>query len=71
MSTANWNTVEIKPKKEKLKEDVYFLSELIHNGACTRCLANNCNYSEQHGIPLPEKIKTFVRNPLFIPEIIK
>ena len=70
MSNANWNTVEIKKReKNTFIEDVYYLSQLIHNGACTKCLANNCNYTESHGIPFPEKIKVFVRNPLFIPEI--
>lgn len=70
MSNANWNTVEIKKKEKNTSiEDVYYLSQLIHEGACTKCLANNCNYTESHGIPFPEKIKVFVRNPLFIPEI--
>jgi hypothetical protein len=70
MSNANWNTVEIKKREKNTStEDVYYLSQLIHDGACTKCLANNCNYTESHGIPFPEKIKVFVRNPLFIPEI--
>jgi len=70
MSNANWNTVEIKKREKNTSiEDVYYLSQLIHEGTCTKCLANNCNYTESHGIPFPEKIKVFVRNPLFIPEI--
>jgi hypothetical protein len=70
MSNANWNTVEIKKREKNTStEDVYYLSQLIHDGACTKCLANNCNYTESHGISFPEKIKVFVRNPLFIPEI--
>jgi hypothetical protein len=55
----------------KKNEEIYILSELIDNGACLRCLSNNCSSTEQHGIFIPDKIKIFIKNPLYIAEIKK
>lgn len=52
-------------------EEIYILSDLIQDGACLRCLSNNCNLSEKHGIFIPDKIKIFIKNPLYIAEIKK
>ena len=68
-----WDTVPAKTDKIKISsnENIYILSELIDNGACLRCLSNHCHLTEKHGIFIPDKIKIFIKNPLYISEIKK
>ena len=68
-----WDTVPNKTDKIKISsnENIYLLSELIDNGACLRCLSNHCHLTEKHGIFIPDKIKIFIKNPLYISEIKK
>jgi hypothetical protein len=68
----DWETVSVKSDKVKISnENIYILSELINNGACLRCLSNNCHLTEKHGIFIPDKIKIFIKNPQYISEIKK
>ena len=65
----DWNTITNAQKnkdKKKIKEITYFLSELLSNGACMRCMNKSCKITEQHGIFYPDKITTFVLNPSYI-----
>jgi hypothetical protein len=57
--------------KQGPAEEIFILSDLIQDGACLRCLSNNCNLNEKHGIFIPDKIKIFIKNPLYIAEIKK
>lgn len=68
----DWETVSVKSDKLKnSNENIYILSELIDNGACLRCLSNNCHITEKHGIFIPDKIKIFNKKPEYISEIKK
>ena len=68
----DWETVSVKSDKLKnSNENIYILSELIDNGACLRCLSNNCHLTEKHGIFIPDKIKIFNKKPEYISEIKK
>ena len=68
----DWETVSVKSDKVKISnENIYILSELIDNGACLRCLSNNCHLTEKHGIFIPDKIKIFNKKPEYISEIKK
>jgi len=68
----DWETVSVKSDKVKISnENIYILSNLIDNGACLRCLSNNCHLTEKHGIFIPDKIKIFIKNPQYISEIKK
>lgn len=60
-------------KKEKKKnhnenthEEIFFLSNLLSEGACLRCMNKSCKINKDHGIPYPEKIGVFVQNPSYI-----
>jgi len=67
--SEEWNTVTNVPKnkgKKNIEEVTYFLSELLSNGACMRCMNKSCKITEQHGIFYPEKISTFILNPSYI-----
>jgi hypothetical protein len=69
----DWETVSVKSDKPKnsSNENVYILSDLINCGACLRCLSSNCHMTEKHGVFIPDKIKIFIKNPLYINEIKK
>ena len=74
MSEEVWNTVTNIQKskgKKKLEEVTYFLSELLSNGACMRCMNKSCKITEQHGIFYPDKISTFILNPSYITGVQK
>lgn len=63
-----------KEKKNKKKtpltnnnvEEVFFLSNLLCDGACIRCMNRSCKINEPHGITFPEKMGIFVQNPPYI-----
>ena len=69
----DWETVSVKSDKTKnsSNENTYVLSDLINCGACLRCLSSNCHLTEKHGVFIPDKIKIFIKNPLYINEIKK
>ena len=69
----DWETVSVKSDKPKnsSNENIYILSDLINCGACLRCLSSNCHMTEKHGVFIPDKIKIFIKNPLYINEIKK
>lgn len=69
----DWETVSVKSDKTKnsSNENIYVLSDLINCGACLRCLSSNCHLTEKHGVFIPDKIKIFIKNPLYINEIKK
>lgn len=75
----NWNTVThncrkktVKTKEVKeIKEEIYYLSDLIFNGGCIRCINKTCKIKEQHGIPFPEVICNFIKCPSYINGIKK
>lgn len=48
------------------REDVFFLLNMLDNGGCIRCMNKSCNIKEKHGIDFPEKMCTFVKNPIYI-----
>ena len=55
-------------KEEKIEEKFYLL-DLLNNGLCLKCLNKSCKINENHGVYIPEKISTFIKNPTFIPEL--
>jgi len=77
--TDNWNTVThncrkktVKSKEIKeIKEEIYYLSDLIFNGGCIRCINKTCKINEEHGIPFPEIICNFIKCPSYISGIKK
>lgn len=73
MNEDEWNTVTNVPKTKgkKIEEVTYFLSELLSNGACMRCMNKSCKITEQHGIFYPDKISTFILNPTYISGVQK
>lgn len=74
-----WNNIKDKKKEKKKKsplnknnlEEIFFLSNLLCDGACIRCMNKSCKINEDHGIPFPEKIGVFVQNPSYIPGMDK
>jgi len=68
MTDNDW----IMPRKEYRKnysEETFYLSEILSNGGCMRCLNNRCDILEEHGSFFPDKLCTFVKNPTYIDEI--
>ena len=68
---------EFQPTKQKKKEkkknhnenihkEIFFLSNLLYEGACIRCMNKSCKINQDHGIPYPEKMGVFVQNPSYI-----
>ena len=55
-------------KEEKIEEKFY-LFDLLKNGLCLKCLNKSCKINENHGVYIPEKMSTFIKNPTFIPEL--
>lgn len=51
---------------ENIHEEIFFLSNLLCEGACLRCMNKSCKINHDHGIPYPEKIGVFVQNPSYI-----
>lgn len=51
---------------KKSQEEVFFLMNILNTGGCIRCISKNCNINEEHGIKFPEKMSTFVKNPMYI-----
>ncbi len=77
MSNDFENVKEPKEKKEKKNkkkalltknnvEETFFLSDLLCDGACIRCMNRSCKIDEPHGINFPEKMGIFVQNPSYI-----
>lgn len=72
----DWNTVNNTCRKKsvkvkEVKEEIYYLSDLIFNGGCMRCINKTCKISESHGTPFPEIISNFVKCPSYINGIKK
>ena len=55
-----------KNHNENIREEIFFLSNLLGEGACLRCMNKSCKINQDHGIPYPEKIGVFVQNPSYI-----
>jgi hypothetical protein len=55
-----------KINNENIREEIFFLSNLLCEGACLRCMNKSCKINHDHGIPYPEKIGVFVQNPSYI-----
>ena len=68
--SSNWNEVQIK-KKPISNEKKFSLLEILNKGGCIRCLNKSCKINDKHGIPYPDKLCTFVKNPIFIREFEK
>ena len=51
---------------ENIHEEIFFLSNLLCEGACLRCMNKSCKINHDHGIPYPEKMGVFVQNPSYI-----
>ena len=49
-----------------LCEETYFLSDLLKNGCCIRCITKNCQNTTEHGAPFPGRLKNYVQNPTYI-----
>ena len=52
--------------QENIHEEIFFLSNLLCDGACLRCMNKSCKINYDHGIPYPEKMGVFVQNPSYI-----
>jgi hypothetical protein len=67
-----WKPTKQKKKEKKknlnenIREEIFFLSNLLCEGACLRCMNKSCKINHDHGIPYPEKIGVFVQNPSYI-----
>ena len=55
-----------KNHNENIHEEIFFLSNLLCEGACLRCINKSCKINHDHGIPYPEKMSVFVQNPSYI-----
>ena len=64
--TDNWSDVKTNAKKNKNKEEEYYLSSILNNGGCIRCINKSCTNTEKHGTFFPEKLSVFVQNPTYI-----
>lgn len=65
-SNSEWKTNGKKKCNKIVSEETYFLLELLNKSACLRCMNKSCKIDTQHGIPFPDKICTFVQNPIYI-----
>ena len=62
----DWSDVKSNIKKNKNKEEEYYLSTILNNGGCIRCINKSCTNNETHGTFFPEKLSVFVQNPTYI-----
>ena len=60
------STIVNKSVKKTPIEETFFLSDLLENGCCLRCINKSCRINEKHGGSYPERISTFVQNPTYI-----
>lgn len=68
----NWDLQ--KPKKNiksKVKIEIFYLSNLLNDGACLRCMNKTCKLKNDHGNFFPEQICNYVQNPLYIQDMDK
>ena len=70
MTDNDWITPK-KEYKKKNSEETFYLSEILLNGGCMRCINDRCDFSREHGSFFPDKLCTFVKNPTYIEEIKK
>lgn len=68
--SEEWSTIN-KPvkkanKKEKISEEIYFLSDILYDGGCLRCINKTCKIQTNHGIDFPEIMCRFVEKPISI-----
>jgi len=70
MTESDWITPK-KEYKKKNSEETFYLSEILSNGGCMRCINDRCDFSREHGSFFPDKLCTFVKNPTYIEEIKK
>lgn len=68
--SEEWSTIN-KPvkkanKKEKISEEIYFLSDILYDGGCLRCINKTCKIQTNHGINFPEIMCRFVEKPISI-----
>ena len=67
----DWKPIKQKKDKKKqivneINEEVFYLSNLLNDGACIRCINKSCKINQPHGIPFPDKLCVFVQKPTYI-----
>jgi len=67
----DWQPIKQKKDKKKqivnqINEEVFYLSDLLNDGACIRCINKSCKINQPHGIPFPDKLCVFVQKPTYI-----
>jgi hypothetical protein len=50
----------------KTETNIHFLSKLLKEGACLRCMNNSCKFEHKNNVSYPNIICKFVKNPTLI-----
>jgi len=70
---SSWNEVSATKKRNNTSsvEEVYYLSKLVNDGGCIRCMNGSCKINTNHGIFYPDRLTPYVKNPTYIDGINK